>query len=247
LDNNNNISYGDELKNGLKKINLDINNKQIDRFLAYMDLLIEYNKKINLTAIVNKSDIILKHFIDSLSILRYIKINDLRVIDIGSGAGFPGIPLKILCPDIKLTLLDALNKRIKFLELVKNKLELNDINCVHARAEEYINNNNNQREAYDICVSRAVASFSVLSEICMPYVKINGFFVAYKGLNVNQEILEAKNYINKLGGRDLDIKKIVLHDINNNIINHNLVFVRKFSHTPLKYPRVFAKILKRPL
>lgn len=208
-----------------------------------MDLLLEWNEKINLTAITDKNEIIIKHFADSLSILSIMQIENQNVIDIGSGAGFPGVPLKILCPDINLTLIDSLAKRIKFLQTVKNNLGLKNLNCIHARAEEFVKTNDN-RENYDLCVSRAVANLSVLCEICLPFVKIGGYFVAYKGLEIENEIETAKSAIDKLGASISDIKKITLPYSN---ITHSLIFVRKLSHTPLKYPRVYAKISKRPL
>lgn len=237
------MDYKKKLCDAIQNLNLEINNEQSEKFLRYMDLLLEWNEKINLTAITDKNEIIIKHFADSLSILSIMQIENQNVIDIGSGAGFPGVPLKILRPDINLTLIDSLAKRIKFLQTVKNNLGLENLNCIHARAEEFVKTNDN-RENYDLCVSRAVANLSVLCEICLPFVKIGGYFVAYKGLKIENEIETAKSAIDKLGASISDIKKIILPYSD---ITHSLIFVRKLSHTPLKYPRVYAKISKRPL
>lgn len=225
----------------IEKMNLEINNNQVEKFLLYMNLLYDWNKKINLTSITDENEIIIKHFADSVSLLSVMQIKNSNVIDIGSGAGFPGIPLKILRPQINLTLVDSLGKRVKFLCTVKNDLNLENVNCFHARAEEFVKNS---REAYDICVSRAVANLSVLTEICLPFVKVGGYFIAYKGPQVDDEILHAQNCIKKLGGEITDIKKICLPFSD---IIHSLIFVRKLSNSPLKYPRNYAKILKTPL
>jgi 16S rRNA (guanine(527)-N(7))-methyltransferase GidB len=237
------MDYKKKLCDAIQNLNLEIDNKQSEKFLRYMDLLLEWNEKINLTAITDKNEIIIKHFADSLSILSIMQIKNQNVIDIGSGAGFPGVPLKILRPDINLTLIDSLAKRIKFLQTVKNNLGLENLNCIHARAEEFVKTDDN-RENYDLCVSRAVANLSILCEICLPFVKIGGYFVAYKGSEIKSEIKIAKSAIDKLGASISDIKKITLPYSN---ITHSLIFVRKLSHTPLKYPRVYAKISKRPL
>lgn len=231
-----------KLGDALKIFNLEINDEQTNKFFLYMNLLLEWNKKINLTAITNEDEIITKHFVDSASILSVMQIENSNVIDIGSGAGFPGIPLKILQPEINLTLIDSLAKRINFLDEIKNNLGLKNLKCIHARAEEFAKLNS-ERENYDVCISRAVANLNTLSELCLPFVKIDGNFISYKGPEVEKEILEAKNCINKLGGRISDIKKILL-PYN---ITHSLIFIRKLSHTPLKYPRIYAKILKSPL
>ena len=237
------MDYKKKLYETIQILNLEISEEQINKFLRYMDLLLEWNEKINLTAITDKNEIIIKHFADSLSILNAMQIENQNVIDIGSGAGFPGIPLKILQPSINLTLIDSLAKRIKFLQAVKTDLKLENLNCIHARAEEFVKSNDN-REKYDLCVSRAVANLAVLCEICIPFIKINGYFVAYKGYEIENEIENAKSAINKLGCEISSIKKITLPFSQ---INHSLIFIRKLSHTPLKYPRVYAKILKRKL
>lgn len=241
-------NYKEELTCGLKNLNLQADETQIEKFLFYMDCLLEYNQKVNLTAIKNKSDIILKHFLDSVSILCFIGIKkNFKVIDIGTGAGFPGIPIKILFPEIELTLLDATEKRIKFLSYLQNQLDLKKINCINARAEDFIKKIG-ERESYDLCVSRAVAKLNILSEICLPFVKLNGFFVSYKGPEIKNELLQARECIKKLGGGKIDIKEINISDSENkNFIRHNLVFISKLFQSNLKYPRDYAKILKNPL
>lgn len=235
-------TFEKKLRDTLKIFGIEISDEQANKFFVYMKLLIEWNEKINLTAITDENEIIIKHFADSASILSLIQIENENVIDIGSGAGFPGIPLKILRPDLNLTLLDSLAKRINFLEIVKNELYLPNLKCIHARAEEFVKLDG-QRENYDLCVSRAVSNLNTLCEFCLPFVKLGGNFVSYKGCEFENEIANAKTCIDKLGATISDIKKIILPGN----INHCLIFIRKLSHTPLKYPRVYAKILKSPL
>lgn len=237
------MEFKEKLCAATQKLNIQINNEQAEKFLLYMNLLLEWNKKFNLTAITDKNEIIIKHFVDSLSILSLMQIKNSDVIDIGSGSGFPGIPLKILCPQISLTLIDSLAKRVKFLEVVKNELGFENLKCFHARAEEFAKLSS-QRENYDICVSRGLANLSVLCEFCLPFVKVGGIFIPYKGSDIDKETADAKNCISKLGGKISDIKKISLPYSD---IAHSLIFIRKLSHTPIKYPRVYAKISRSPL
>ena len=240
-------NYKDDLILGLEKINVEYDDEKIKKCLAYINFLLAYNQKINLTAIKNPHEIILKHFLDSLAILNFIEIKNFKVIDIGTGAGFPGVPIKIFCPEIELTLWDSIEKKIKFLSLLKNELGLQKVNCINTRAEDFVKKNN-ERENYDLCVSRAVAKLNVLSEICLPFVKLNGFFVAYKGFEIEDEFSKAKNCIKKLGGGKINIKDVNIFDNENkNFIRHKLIFVTKLFHSESKFPRDYVKILKKPL
>lgn len=224
------------------KIEINLNNEQIKKFLVYKELLKEWNKKINLTAITEDNEIILKHFIDSLTILKYVKDND-KVIDVGTGAGFPGIPIKIVKENISLTLLDSLNKRLIFLADIIEKNKLKNVEVVHGRAEE-IAINKKYREKYDIATARAVANLTTLSELCMPFVKLNGIFVCMKGNNIETEIKESENAIKILGGKIENIEKVVLPESD---IERNIIIIRKIKSTPEKYPRKAPLPTKSPL
>ena len=186
------------MKESLKELNIEISEKQLNQFYNYMNILIEWNKVMNLTNITEPEEIIQKHFVDSLTVLKSIKEND-SIIDVGTGAGFPGIPIKIAFPETRITLLDSLNKRIKFLEEVINKLELKNIETIHGRAEE-VAHNKKYREKYDIAIARAVAPLNVLSEYLLPFVKIGGYAICMKGAKGKEEAEEGKNAIKILGG-----------------------------------------------
>lgn len=232
------------LLSGADAFNISLSEKQILQFFSYKDILLEWNKKINLTAITDETDIIQKHFLDSISILKAVNIKpDSSVIDVGTGAGFPGIPLKIARNDIKLTLMDSLNKRIMFLKEVCTSLLLEDVNCIHMRAEDG-GQNAEFRENFDFCTSRAVAKLSLLSEYCIPFVKVNGYFIAMKGFDVENELLEAEKTIKVLGGKIEEIKKI---NIPNTDITHSIIIIKKVYETPTKYPRKSGKISKTPI
>lgn len=238
------------MENGLKKLLLDganyygvqLSEQQVNQFFTYKDLLKEWNNKINLTAIEDDREIIIKHFIDSMSILPYIKNEPQRLIDVGTGAGFPGIPVKITSGNIEVTLLDSLDKRVKFLNEIINSLKLNGISAVHSRAED-AGVNPKFREKYDIAVARAVANLPVLLEYCMPFVKINGIFIAMKGSNT-EEFENCNKALDILGGKIEKIEKIFLPDTN---IERNVMVIRKFRQTPTKYPRKAGKPSKEPL
>ena len=198
----------------------------------------------NLTAITDYDEVIKKHFVDSLSLIKAIDLsNEISVIDIGTGAGFPGIPLKIAFPNLKITLLDSLNKRIKFLNEVIDKLELNDITAIHGRAEDFAKEKN-YRQSYDLCVSRAVANLSTLSEYCLPYVKTGGKFISYKSEKITDEMNAAKNAIKILGGNILGQVEFILP---NSDIYRNLFMIDKIKDTPMKYPRKAGLPSKEPL
>lgn len=222
-------------------INVMLSEEQKEMFYEYMNILLDWNQKINLTTIIEPEDIIIKHFIDSLTVLKYIKNEKINVIDIGTGAGFPGIPIKIANESNNVTLLDSLNKRVVFLDNVINELKLKDIVAVHARAEEYIKKE--KREIYDIAVSRAVANMSTLLEYLLPYLKINGICVCMKGPNIEEELENSKKALNILGGKIIKIDSFNLPDGS----KRNIIIVKKIKNTPIKYPRKNNKPLKEPI
>ena len=231
------------LKNACNELNLNIDNSQIDSFLKYKDILLEWNEKINLTAITDDREIILKHFIDCLTVCKFVDFNNKTFIDVGSGAGFPALPIKIFCENSIPTLLDSLNKRINFLKTVGDKLNLHNITYVHSRAED-AGQDINFREKYDFCVSRAVANLSVLAEFDLPFVKVGGYFIALKGPLLDNELVDAKKAITTLGG---EIEKIETIKIPFTDIEHKLVFIKKLRQTPKQYPRKAGKVSKSPI
>ena len=214
------------------KIDVNLTDEQILLFEKYQDLLLDWNEKINLTAITEENDIIIKHFIDSLTIIKYVKDND-KVIDVGTGAGFPGIPLKIVNKSINLTLLDSLNKRINYLNDVIINLGMENVETIHARAEE-LSRNKEYREKYDIVTARAVANLKTLSEYCIPFVKLGGYFVCMKGSNIEEELEIAKEHIKILGGKIEKIEEITLPDTD---MKRNIIIIKKIKNTENKYPR----------
>lgn len=218
---------------------------QINKLYKYMQLLIDWNDNINLTAITNEEDIILKHFIDSAVVNKYLA-NAENLIDVGTGAGFPGLVLKITNPDLNITLLDALNKRVNFLNEVILEDNLYNIVALHGRAEEF-GQNIQHREQYDAVVSRAVANMNVLLEYMMPFVKLNGLCICMKSVSANEEVENAKNVISLLGGQLESIDKIYLKDKNDEVLERDIVIIRKVTHTDNIYPRNSKKINKKPL
>lgn len=226
----------------LKDFNIKINDEQIKKFMNYMNLLLEWNEKINLTAITQPDEVKLKHFVDSLTVLKYINDDD-KVIDIGTGAGFPGIPLKIMNENTKITLLDSLNKRINFLNIVIETLNLRNIQAIHGRAEE-IARNKLYREKYDVAVSRAVANLSTLTEYMLPFVKVGGKCICMKGANVNEELERAQNAIKELGGEIERVDNFYLSDNDN---ERNIIVIKKVKETNPKYPRKAGMPSKEPL
>lgn len=232
------------LQSACNNVNLDFNDKKYNQFISYKNLIQEWNKKINLTAIVKDEEIIKKHFIDCIKIFKASPMAEAKsLIDIGTGAGFPGIPIKILKEDIEITLLDSLQKRINFLNIVIGELQLKNIQYLHGRAEDYAQEIQH-RQRYDIAVSRAVANLAVLSEFCIPFVRKGGYFVAMKGPSVEEEITSATKSIEILGGKIEDIIKI---DIEDTDLKHNLVIIKKVKETAKKYPRKPSIIKKNPL
>ena len=225
-----------------EKIDIMFTEEQLRQFYKYMELLLEWNKKINLTAITEPNEVILKHFIDSLTINKYIKENS-SIADVGTGAGFPGIPLKIFRPDLEITLVDSLNKRINFLNEVISKLDLKNIFTVHSRIEDF-GKDKKYRESFDYVTARAVANISVLSEYLLPISKIGGQCVCMKGSNVKDELNEGKNAINVLGGKVNCIDEFVLPDSD---ISRNIIIIDKVKNTPNRFPRKAGIPAKEPL
>ncbi|OBR92213.1 MULTISPECIES: 16S rRNA (guanine(527)-N(7))-methyltransferase RsmG [Clostridium] len=236
------MQYFKIIDTACKDVGLEFDEEKYNKFIKYKDILKFWNNKINLTTIVEDEDIIKKHFIDCVKIFKFSPLRDIsNIIDIGTGAGFPGIPMKIVNPQIKVVLLDSLNKRINFLNQVISDIELSDIKCIHGRAEDF-SKDTEYREKFDAAVSRAVANLTVLSEFCIPYIKLGGYFVAMKGPSVEDEIKESKKAVSILGGKIEDIIKI-----ENDDLNHNLVVIKKIKRTPNMYPRKAGMVSKKPL
>ncbi|MBQ8198735.1 MAG: 16S rRNA (guanine(527)-N(7))-methyltransferase RsmG [Lachnospiraceae bacterium] len=238
----------DAFVSDLKQWDLELNEKQIQQFSDYYDLLVEWNSFMNLTAITEFDEVCKKHFLDSLSIVKaydrnFLEKENLSLIDIGTGAGFPGIPIKIAFPNIHVTLLDSLNKRIKFLDTVIEKLAFANCETYHGRAEDYAKPNL-LREKYDLCVSRAVANLSTLSEYCLPYVKIGGDFVSYKSEKISEESVQAEKAISILGGK---VNRQVDFTLPESDIYRNIYIISKEKPTPKKFPRKAGLPSKEPL
>lgn len=225
-----------------KEISIEFSNIQIEKFYKYMNLLIEWNEKINLTAITEPKEIIIKHFIDSLTVLKDIKGKN-TLVDVGTGAGFPGIPLKIMDEEIKITLLDSLNKRINFLNEVINQLDLKNIETIHSRVEE-AGKNKKYRESFDIATARAVANLATLSEYMLPLVKVGGKSICMKGSEVSEELQNSKKAISILGG---EIENIDNFQLPKSDMMRNIVIIKKVKATPNKYPRKPGTPSKEPI
>lgn len=235
-----------KFKHGLEELNITLTDEQIEQFLQYYEMLVEKNKVMNLTGITEYEEVIQKHFLDSLSLIRVIPniaSQKLTVIDLGTGAGFPGIPLKIAFPELDITLMDSLNKRILFLQEVIDALGLKKVSAVHGRAEEMASNATH-RQQYDLCVSRAVSNLAVLTEYCLPFVKKGGLFVSYKSADSDAEIQEGKKAISILGGKLTSVDKFQLPDSD---LRRALVCIKKVKDTPKKYPRKAGTPAKLPL
>lgn len=234
----------DIFKKGVEDLGITLSEQQYQQFITYYELLVEWNSFMNLTAITEFDEVCLKHFVDSLSLCKaYDCKNDTRVIDIGTGAGFPGIPLKIAFPNLKITLLDSLGKRVKFLNEVINQIGLTDMEAIHGRAEDFAKPEF-LRESFDLCVSRAVANLSTLSEYCLPYVKKDGYFISYKSEKIIEECKLAEHAIGLLGGKIEGQKEFTLPGSD---IYRNLFIIRKVKETPRKYPRKAGLPSKEPL
>ncbi len=234
----------DVLVNGAEDLKLTLSDGDKDRFSTYKELLKEWNKKINITSITEDREIDIKHFLDSLTCLSLdLFEGNKTVIDIGTGGGFPGIPLKIMKDNLNITLLDSLNKRITFLEEVIQQLGLKNIQAIHGRAEE-LSRTKEYREKFSIAISRAVASLDTLSEYCLPFVKVGGYFIAMKGPDIEEELKLSDNAIKLLGGNVVETRLITLP---NSDIVHSLIVIEKIRQTPKKYPRGGGKPRKNPL
>ena len=235
-----------KFKHGLEELNITLTDEQVEQFLQYYEMLVEKNKVMNLTGITEYEEVIQKHFLDSLSLIRVIPdiaSQKLTVIDLGTGAGFPGIPLKIAFPELEITLMDSLNKRILFLQEVIDALGLKKVSAVHGRAEEMASNATH-RQQYDLCVSRAVSNLAVLTEYCLPFVKKGGLFVSYKSADSDAEIQEGKKAISILGGKLTSVDKFQLPDSD---LRRALVCIKKVKDTPKKYTRKAGTPEKLPL
>lgn len=243
------------LRSYVSKWNIELTDEQLRQFEIYYEMLVETNKVMNLTAITERSDVILKHFIDSIALITaYPEVADaskeLSVIDVGTGAGFPGIPLKITFPHLKIILLDSLNKRVNFLNDVINRLELCDILAIHSRAEEGARKKE-YREVFDLCVSRAVANMASLSEYCIPFLKKGGYFIPYKSGNIEEELDQSRKAILTLGGKLVEVKKLTLpgslKEASQEKIERSFVIVQKTKETPKAYPRKAGTATKNPI
>lgn len=238
------MEYFDILKSACLSVGLEFDEDKYNKFITYKNLIQEWNEKVNLTAILDDEGIIKKHFIDCIKAFSFKELSNANtLIDVGTGAGFPGIPIAIMNPNLKVTLLDSLNKRVKFLEEVCQKLDLKNVELYHGRAEDFARKIE-FREKFDIAISRAVANMNVLSEFCLPYVKVKGYFVALKGPAVEEEIKGSKNCIGILGGTVDNIIETYIEDTD---LNHNLVIVRKLKECPKTYPRKAGTVSKKPL
>lgn len=234
----------EKFKSGLNKLEIDLSEQQIQQFLDYYEMLIEKNKVMNLTAITEFEDVVEKHFLDSLSLVQQIDLQqELQVLDLGTGAGFPGIPLKIAFPKLNIVLMDSLNKRINFLNEVIEALKLENIAAVHGRAEEMARKPE-YREKFDLCVSRAVANLASLSEYCLPFVTQGGAFISYKSGEIEEEVTQSKKAVFLLGGKIESVKKFRLVETD---AERSFVQIRKVKKTPKTYPRKAGTPSKNPI
>ena len=238
------MSFYELMERASQDVGMTFNEDKYNKFIKYMRLVQEWNEKVNLTAILDDEEFVKKHFIDCIKIFKSNEIKSAKtIIDVGTGAGFPGLPIAIMDENKKITLLDSLNKRINFLNLVVRELGLTNVTTIHSRAEDG-GKNRDLREKFDIATSRAVANMAVLSEFCMPYVKKGGYFVALKGPSIDEELENGSNAIKILGG---ELKEIIEISIEETDLKHNIVEVKKVKTCPKTYPRKAGTVNKKPL
>ena len=238
------MKFYELMSKAAEDVGLELTEEKYNKFIKYMRLLQEWNEKINLTAIVEDEEIVKKHFIDCMKAFKRDEFKNAKtLIDVGTGAGFPGLPIAIMREELNVTLLDSLNKRINFLNTVVSELGLKNVTTIHSRAEDGARKKE-LREAFDIATSRAVANMSVLSEFCLPYVKVGGNFIALKGPAVDEEINDSRNAIGTLGGKLIDICEVTIEESD---LKHNLVVVNKVKECPKTYPRKAGSITKKPI
>lgn len=231
-----------KLIESLEKLNVPFDEFTVEKFRKYMEGILEWNEKINLTAITDKEEFISKHYIDSILSYHFPEyVNAESIIDVGTGGGFPGVPLAIVSPDKEFLLADSLNKRLKVINELASEIGIENVVTVHGRAEE-LARNKKYRESFDLCISRAVANLAVLSEYCLPFIKIGGFLLAYKGPDAEEEVKRAEKAIKTLGGKFKTIKSVELDGY-----DHNIVLIEKIKNTPLKYPRKAGTPSKEPI
>ncbi len=234
----------DKIKFEIGKLGIELNDTQCMQFLRYYEILIEWNEVMNLTTITDYDDVVTKHFADSLELIKVLDLSkEYKVLDLGTGAGFPGIPLNIVFPNLKITLLDSLNKRVKFLDEVIRQLGLKNIEAIHGRAEDF-GKDKLYREQYDLCVSRAVANLATLSEYCLPYVKKQGYFISYKSGKIEEEVQASKKAIALFGGKLDRVENFNLIDTD---MERSFVVIEKIEETPKQYPRSAGKPSKEPI
>lgn len=238
------MKYFELMKNACDSVGMNFDEDKYNKFITYKNLLQEWNEKINLTAITEDEEVIKKHFIDCIKAFSENQFKEAKtLIDVGTGAGFPGLPIAIMKEDLNITLLDSLNKRVNFLNIVKNSLNLTNVTTIHSRAEDGARNKE-LREKFDIATSRAVANMAVLSEFCLPYVKVGGYFIALKGPAITDELNDAKNAIGTLGGKLIEVIEVSVEGTD---LKHNLVVIKKVKETPKTYPRKAGSITKKPI
>lgn len=238
------MKYFELMKNACDSVGMNFDEDKYNKFITYKNLLQEWNEKINLTAITEDEEVIKKHFIDCIKAFSENQFKEAKtLIDVGTGAGFPGLPIAIMREDLNITLLDSLNKRVNFLNIVKNSLNLTNVTTIHSRAEDGARNKE-LREKFDIATSRAVANMAVLSEFCLPYVKVGGYFIALKGPAITDELNDAKNAIGTLGGKLIEVIEVSVEGTD---LKHNLVVIKKVKETPKIYPRKAGSITKKPI
>ncbi|MEG0180304.1 MAG: 16S rRNA (guanine(527)-N(7))-methyltransferase RsmG [Terrisporobacter sp.] len=232
------------LRAGIEEFNLEVTDEKLQKLKKYREILVEWNKVMNLTGIDEEKDVYIKHFLDSISAVTNGYINDnISLIDVGTGAGFPGLPLKVCLDNMQLTLLDSLNKRINFLQEVSKELDLEGIEFIHGRAEDF-GKSEEYREQFDVATARAVAGLPILMEFCVPFVKVGGYFICLKGPNANLELEESQAAMDALGIEFVEKIDIKLPDLE---LNHNILVFKKIKNTPSKYPRKAGKPSKNPI